>query len=443
MTGFQLASAILRGVWAIDEKSAKAHTPIIMNILNGDNSALGVMEDTPFNIAAVDKIPVVEYSRRDGFASAEKGSVALIGLQGPLMKGDQMCGPLGMATIGGRIREANTNDNISAIVLVIDSPGGTVDGTEMLANIVSDVSKPVVSFVDGLMASAALWIGICADEVIASTDMDIIGSIGVMTSFADLQPKLEREGVRFHDILADQSKDKNRIFSDVLTGKYAEYKEKVLNPIAERFINHVKAKAPNVGKKHLTGSTFFAKDLKGVFVDSIGDLDSAIIRANDLATKEGSYIKKKKGTPTFLEKKEENKPQGKKEPEANNNNHKKNNIMTRQELKSQHPDLYAEIFKEGQAAERDRVCAFMAFSESSPEAVKKHIEAGDEFTNTVSANLSVAMTKHALNAQHAEGNTPPVKTPEAPKKTDAQIASETAEKELLKSLEKQGLTVKK
>ncbi len=81
---------------------------------------------------------------------------------------------------------AASNPNIAAIVLQIDSPGGEVSGTQQLADVIKSVQKPVVAFVDGMMASAALWIGSAADEIIASTPQDIIGSIGTMMSFGDM-----------------------------------------------------------------------------------------------------------------------------------------------------------------------------------------------------------------------------------------------------------------
>jgi ClpP class serine protease len=97
-------------------------------------------------------------------------------------------------------------------------PGGTVDGTEALANSVKSVEKPVVTFVDGLMASAAFWVGSQADEIIASTDTDEIGSVGVLLSFADLQPYWESLGIKFHKLVASTSPDKTKIWEDLRTG---------------------------------------------------------------------------------------------------------------------------------------------------------------------------------------------------------------------------------
>ena len=94
------------------------------------------------------------------------------------MKNDQYCGPAGMATIGNYIKTADKSEKIDAIILHIDSPGGTVDGTSDLAEIVKNTSKPILAFADGMMGSAAMWIGSATKEIIAANNKTQAGSIG-------------------------------------------------------------------------------------------------------------------------------------------------------------------------------------------------------------------------------------------------------------------------
>jgi protease-4 len=199
------------------------------------------------------------------------------------MKEDMVCGPAGTATLGRIILQADNNPNISAIVLHIDSPGGTVDGTEALANIIRNTHKPVVAFVDGLMASAALWIGSAANEIIASTDTDEIGSVGVIMRFADWQPHWEKKGVKFHTVAASTSPEKNKAFDELREGNYDAYIKEVLDPLDVKFMNVIKERFPNCEEKHLTGKVFFARDVMGIFVNSIGTLADAVTRAYELA----------------------------------------------------------------------------------------------------------------------------------------------------------------
>lgn len=277
---FQLLSAIFRHPWAIQEQSAIGYAPLISNILTGSPVMIEGTDEKPIVIASKSPRAVSYYDMDMG--DAPEGSVVVIHLNGPLMKNNQFCGPVGMAEIGKRIKEAGNNDNISAIILKIDSPGGTVDGTEALAEIVKNTQKPVISYVDGLMASAALWIGTAADEVIASTDTTEVGSVGVLLSFADMQPAYERMGVKFHQIISNHSSDKVKQFNDILKGDYDEYKKEVLDPLAEKFMQTVRDQRPGVKDEHLTGKVYFARDVVGAFVDKIGNWDYAVARAFEL-----------------------------------------------------------------------------------------------------------------------------------------------------------------
>jgi len=273
---YRLTSAILKSVWAIEPKAAIAHGSMLSLLLNDNISTLETEEYPKTYAASMVKGIYADYN------DAPSGSVAVIPVIGELMKYSQSCGPIGMQRIGRQIQEADNQENISAIVLNIDSPGGTVDGTETLANIVKQAKKPVVTFVDGMMCSAALWIGTSADYVFASLPNDEIGSIGVMISFADMQPYWEKQGVKFHKIRADQSKDKNEVFYQALDGKYDQIKEEMLNPLADSFIKAVKENRPDVAPGQLTGKVFFAKDVIGTLIDEIGSLNDAIDKALSL-----------------------------------------------------------------------------------------------------------------------------------------------------------------
>ena len=76
-----------------------------------------------------------------------------------------------------------------------------------------------------MACSAGLWLASATDKIIASTENDEIGSVGVQFSFADLQPMWEKEGIKFHTVTAKQSQDKNKAFFDMLKGDYKAIKE--------------------------------------------------------------------------------------------------------------------------------------------------------------------------------------------------------------------------
>ena len=284
MHSIQFLSAILKGNWLIEPNFAFAQGPLIASFINRQTEfAPEILNSlTAYAVDAKD-INGAKYNSNEGFKGAPQNSVAVIAVKGVLMKEDMVCGPAGTATLGRIIQQADNNPNISALVLHIDSPGGTVDGTEALANLIRNTQKPVVAFVDGLMASAALWIGSAANEIIASTDTDEIGSVGVIMRFADWQPHWEKKGVKFHTVAASTSPEKNKAFDELREGNYDAYIKEVLDPLDEKFMNVIKERFPNCEDKHLTGKVFFARDVMGIFVNSIGTLGDAITRAHQLS----------------------------------------------------------------------------------------------------------------------------------------------------------------
>lgn len=285
---YRILSALLRKSWAIDERYAISHGEIVADMLNRT-----AFEDEPYE-AEEDKnsIPFAVHASAPGrrysnFNDAPKDSIAVIPVRGPLMKDDEDdCGTLnaGMKTLGSRVKEADEHPNIKGTILYVDSPGGTVDGTQAFADMIKNTAKPVVSFVDGLMASAAFWVGSATNKIIAQNTTAEIGSIGVMVAFADMQPMWEQRGVKFHRINASQSSDKNKTYTDALKGDYKGIKELELDPLADMFIETVKANRPGVDKSAFTGRVYFAEEaLRLGLIDDIGPIEKAIEAVNELA----------------------------------------------------------------------------------------------------------------------------------------------------------------
>ncbi len=109
--------------------------------------------------------------------------------------------------IGAAIDAAAADSNVKAIILHIDSPGGTVYGTSELAAKVTAAraAKPVIAQVDSLAASAAYWVAAQATEVVSTPGGDV-GSIGVIAMHVDLSGALEAAGVRVTTVAAGKHK---------------------------------------------------------------------------------------------------------------------------------------------------------------------------------------------------------------------------------------------
>ncbi len=281
MKNYNLISALLQGKWAIDPKFAMQSLGMVADILS-NNIILESEEDDLKQSIVIRGKKANAYSYWN-WDNAPEGSVGLIPLMGTLTKNDQWCGPVGMASIGERIKEVERRSNIIGSVLHADTPGGTVDGTETCASIIKGTKKPILGFVDGLCCSGGLWNISGCNEIMASTEMDEIGSVGVLLSFADFQPFYEKEGVKFHTIVSNLSPDKVKMWEDIRNGKYDDYRKEVLDPLAERFQQTIRENLPNVKDEHLTGKVFFAKDLLGTIVNSIGTIEDAIDRVAELA----------------------------------------------------------------------------------------------------------------------------------------------------------------
>ena len=208
-----------------------------------------------------------------GFAGAK---IAIINLSGALMKED-FCGQLGTQSILTLFDLADTTESVEDIVIVIDSPGGTVDGTFALADAIAECTKKVTAIIDGMCCSAAYWIASGADEIFASAPTNIIGSIGTMIQLYDKSKCLENQGVVLRTYNADDSVNKNTEFSEALKGNGKLLVKNLLNPINDEFIAGVTANRPDVNKEALTGKVYIGKAaLTAGLIDGIKCMDDII-----------------------------------------------------------------------------------------------------------------------------------------------------------------------
>ncbi|MBN8459426.1 MAG: S49 family peptidase [Verrucomicrobia bacterium] len=131
-----------------------------------------------------------------------RDGIGTVSIEGPVIrKPDLFARVLMGATcseeIGDALREAGERDDIRAVFLDIDSPGGTVVGTPELAAAVAslDKLKPVYAFTSGLMCSAVYWIASQARAIYA-TPSARVGSIGVVQAVIDDSAALASEGIK-------------------------------------------------------------------------------------------------------------------------------------------------------------------------------------------------------------------------------------------------------
>ena len=125
-------------------------------------------------------------------------AVGVVVAQGSISDGQAEPGRIGGLSTAELIRKARDNDKIKAIVLRVDSPGGSAFGSELVRReleLTRKAGKPVVVSMSNLAASGGYWISMAADEVIAD-EASITGSIGVVGLLPTAQGAMDKLGVR-------------------------------------------------------------------------------------------------------------------------------------------------------------------------------------------------------------------------------------------------------
>jgi signal peptide peptidase SppA len=106
------------------------------------------------------------------------------------------------------VQTAAADPTVKAIILLADTPGGTVAGTQAAAAAVMAVRgmKPIATMVQGLMASAGVWIGSATDMVVLDSGTAQVGSIGVVATHVDVSQREQAMGVKTTEIVAGKFK---------------------------------------------------------------------------------------------------------------------------------------------------------------------------------------------------------------------------------------------
>ncbi len=231
------------------------------------------------------------------FFDGEKltGNVALIPLSGVIIaeeSGSYFASEVASSSkIVKFLREAGESSQIKAIVLEINSPGGSAVASDEIASAVkkAKLKKPVVAVIRDAGASGGYWVASSTDYIIANK-MSITGSIGVLSSYLEFSGLMEQYGVRYEKLTAGKYKDLASPFE-----KLEEDKRKIiqakLDKIHSFFIEEIAAnrKLPVEKVKEMATGEFFlgveAKELG--LVDELGDISTA-----------EDYIKQKLGLPS-------------------------------------------------------------------------------------------------------------------------------------------------
>lgn len=208
--------------------------------------------------------------------------VAVIAINGQMVKGDSSFGGTSSIRTQRLVRQAAQDDAVGAIMLYIDSPGGTVAGTEDLVDEVGAArnAKPVHAYVSDLGASAAYWVASQADYISANSLAEI-GSIGVFAIVEDTSKAYDAAGVKVHVVSTGELKG---AFADgvEITQPQIDHLQSIVDGINTVFLRSVadgrKMNLRDV-KAVADGRTMLAADAKTVgLIDRVESFDDAMAR---------------------------------------------------------------------------------------------------------------------------------------------------------------------
>ncbi|GAL12154.1 protease IV [Vibrio astriarenae] len=130
--------------------------------------------------------------------SSAKDDIAVVVVSGAIMDGRQQRNTVGGDTTAALLRQARNDDSVKAVVLRVDSPGGSAFASEVIRHEVvalRKTGKPVVVSMSSLAASGGYWVSMSADKILAQPTT-LTGSIGVFSVITTFEKGLDNIGVK-------------------------------------------------------------------------------------------------------------------------------------------------------------------------------------------------------------------------------------------------------
>jgi protease-4 len=222
-------------------------------------------------------------------------TIAVVTVDGMIVsgRGGPQVLPLGNSSAGGdtiaaALREAAADDSVSAIVLRVDSPGGSVTGSETIwreVNRIRTSDTPIVASMGAVAASGGYYVSMCADAIVANAGT-ITGSIGVLTGKMIARELKERLGVSSDSLRTNDNADVwsiDKPFTDEQRARIEAEADLSYRDFIERVAAGRELSFEDV-EEFARGRVWTGADaLERGLVDELGGLRTAIDRAKVLA----------------------------------------------------------------------------------------------------------------------------------------------------------------
>ena len=307
--------------WLATENTVKQVIDIAQGF--GDPKAVEAKLGRPLNNTQTVKV-------RDG--------VAVLSVNGPIFRYaswfHQISGGTSIQVLSKDFNTALEDNDVKAILLNLDSPGGQANGVSEFANMVFKARgiKPIYAFVGGNAASGAYWIASAAEKIVIS-DTAILGSIGTVIQIQDTSEKDKKSGVRTFDLVSRKSPLKR---VDPNTEQGQEQIMKMLDTLTDVFISavatHRGVETSKVEKDFGKGGVMVGQEnIDAGLADEIGSFESILtVLQNKTDEEELNMAEDKKEVIT-------------------------KEVITIESMNKNHPDIAAALRQEGAKAECIRI----------------------------------------------------------------------------------------
>jgi ClpP class serine protease len=274
-------SDILCARWLIYRQEILNYFPLFISYLNGNRMVEADLDgnrsiEIPRLTTSLSIATLAELEN----PSLPENSVAIIPIQGVLYSGKTQ-------ELINTIHRAESNPSIGSMLFLTNTPGGMVFLTDIAAEAIASSPLPSVAYVMNMAASAGMWLISATDVIYASSQLDRFGSIGVKTSFTDINGFLkEKLGITVYDLYATKAINKDQEVRALLAGD----NQPIINDLD--FTNEIFHQAiyDNLGLK--PGSEVFSGGMYNApraielgLAHKIGSLEQAVEEAVQLGIK--------------------------------------------------------------------------------------------------------------------------------------------------------------
>lgn len=233
-------------------------------------------------------------------------SIGVVFANGAIMDGEETQGNVGGDTTAAQIRDARLDPKVKAIVLRVNSPGGSVTASEVIRAELAAAraaGKPVVVSMGGMAASGGYWISTPANYIVANPST-LTGSIGIFGVITTVENSLDSIGVHTDGVSTSPLADVS--ITRALPPEAQLMMQLSIENGYKRFITLVadaRHSTPEQIDKIAQGHVWTGQDAKANgLVDSLGDFDDAVAKAAELAKVKQWHLEYYVDEPTFFDK---------------------------------------------------------------------------------------------------------------------------------------------